>query len=168
MSKRNPLPCQKYLHEILEYNQETGKLFWRHNGRGPQKAGAEAGTNHSEGYRNIAIKRTRYFAHRLAYKMVHGIDPECVDHINGDKLDNRISNLRNCTFKQNSANTKKSSRNTSGYKGVFWRKGKNRFVARIKIDGKTKCLGSFEKAEDAYRVYVEAFSALRGEFARVA
>jgi hypothetical protein len=90
-------------------------------------------------------------------------DPRLVDHINGDRLDNRRSNLRICTSHQNSLNRASSGR--SGYKGVTWHKKANKWQAAIMLHGKTTYLGLFSTPESAYEAYKQAAIDLHGEFA---
>lgn len=90
-----------------------------------------------------------------------------IDHINGDKLDNRIKNLRITTCKQNAQNIGIRSNNTSGYKGVSLTKEKNRWRAYIKVSGKQKNLGFFVKKEDAAIAYNKAAETYFGKYARL-
>jgi hypothetical protein len=89
-----------------------------------------------------------------------------VDHINTNKLDNRRENLRVCTRQQNNCNTNKRSDNKSGFKGVCFEKRRQKFVARIRIDGKLKHLGYFATAAAAHEEYKIAAVKYHGEFAR--
>lgn len=106
--------------------------------------------------------------HRVITEAPDGME---VDHINGDRLDNRRCNLRVCTKQQNVLNQGKRSTNTSGYKGVTWRESKQRWVAQISIrrDGKsaTQYLGLFTDPAEASEVYKAAALRIRGEFARL-
>jgi hypothetical protein len=90
-----------------------------------------------------------------------------VDHINGNSLDNRMSNLRSCTHQQNRCNSKLSSNNSTGFKGVDYMKSKEKFRARIKYQYKEIHLGLFEYAEDAALAYNDAAITYFGEFARL-
>lgn len=92
---------------------------------------------------------------------------EQVDHINGNKLDNRIDNLRNCTAKQNSYNNSIYSNNTSGYKGVVLIKTSGKFRARIRFNNKYLHIGCFNSAIEAAKAYNKKATELFGEFARV-
>jgi len=93
---------------------------------------------------------------------------KCVDHINGDTLDNRLKNLRICTHKENIRNSNKlRSNNKSGYRGVFWCNQKQRWAARIKVDYKSIHLGFFKKAEDASNAYLKAAKNYFGKFASI-
>ena len=93
------------------------------------------------------------YLHRL---IMNPPDNMCVDHINGNKIDNRKSNLRICTNQQNQMNRGKKKNNKSGFKGVWFDKSKNKYRTQISVDGKKKHLGLFEKSEDAYKAYCEA------------
>jgi hypothetical protein len=103
-----------------------------------------------------------YLAHRLAWMYVYGRWPAKgldIDHINGNRQDNRIANLREVTRGQNMQNQRRaSSRSTTGLLGVL-RKSR-RFAAHITADGRTHCLGTFDTPEEAHRVYMDAKSRL--------
>lgn len=88
------------------------------------------------------------------------------DHIDGNKLNNTRSNLRICSHMENMRNRGRQKNNTTGFKGVYFQKSKNRFVAQINIGGKPKYLGSFQSAEEAAKAYAIAVSTHHGEFAR--
>ena len=90
-----------------------------------------------------------------------------IDHINGNKLDNRKENLRYCLHCENTRNSKINSRNKTGYKGVIWHKRDKKFQANIRINGKRIHLGYFIKAEDAARAYNAAAIKYHKEFARL-
>lgn len=93
-------------------------------------------------------------------------DNEFVDHINGDKLDNRKCNLRIVTKSQNGMNSKTPSNNTSGVKGVYWDKRSEKWEASIQINMKKRCLGYFKEKEDAIKARREAEKRLFGEYSR--
>lgn len=101
--------------------------------------------------------------HRLITNAPDGMD---VDHINGDKLDNRCSNLRICTRQQNCWNVPTPRHNTSGYKGVQWRKDRQKWIAVIRVDNNLKRVGSFDTPQEASLAYQEAAKKYFGEFAR--
>jgi hypothetical protein len=88
-----------------------------------------------------------------------------LDHINGSKSDNRLSNLREATKAQNGANTRLSVNNSSGYKGVRWHTAAKKWVAKIKINYKSIHLGLFTDIEDAAAAYQAAALKYFGEFA---
>ncbi len=89
-------------------------------------------------------------------------DDKCIDHINRDPLDNRMCNLRVCNRQENSFNTDKHKDNTSGWKGITFHK--NKYRARIVIDGKSKHLGYFNTAQEAHDAYCEKAKELHGDF----
>jgi hypothetical protein len=91
--------------------------------------------------------------------------PEYLDHINNNRLDNRIENLRVATSKQNTYNTLLNSRNTSGVKGVSWHKGTGKWMARMHINNREQYLGIFDNIEDAERVMKETRQQIHGEYA---
>jgi hypothetical protein len=121
-----------------------------------------------DGYAYISLQNQKCKAHRLAWMHVYGDIPQGIeiDHINGNKSDNRISNLRLATRSENCRNSKLSPLNTSGSKGVSWNKARNKWTAQIKINGRQKHLGVFKNVEDAKSAYAIAAVASYGEFAR--
>ena len=107
-------------------------------------------------------KQTLLLMHRLIMNAKIG---EIVDHINHDTLNNQKSNLRICTNSENRKNSNTRCDSVSGIKGIYWDKRRNKWQSHIKINGKHKHLGFFERQEDAYAVYCEAVKNLHGEFA---
>jgi hypothetical protein len=92
-------------------------------------------------------------------------DPRQVDHVNGDRADNRKVNLRICDASENARNRRKSSANTSGFKGVYFKIQKQKYVAQIEVHGRKKHLGYFKTPELAHEFYCLAADMLHGEFA---
>ena len=159
-----PHPSAQRLTELFKYIPKTGEFIWRVPG--PNRRGI-AGTTHVKGYRQIRIDGILYMAHRVAWMMTYGCWPAGqLDHINGDKADNRITNLREATNGQNKANTFKAQKNSiSGIKGVHqWRS--DRWTAQIRADGKRYYLGSFKTPEEARMAYADAAARYFGEFAQ--
>ncbi len=152
---------QDEIKQWLNYDKNTGIFTWKAErtgvGHGPKKViGAEAGWAQESGRRQIRINKKDYYAHRLAWLYEYGYMPsEFLDHIDGDPSNNRISNLREATASQNAQNTKLSSINTSGYRGVSWRKNRNKWTSGIYIKKKYKYLGSYNTPEEAYQRYLE-------------
>ena len=138
----------RYMRRKLNYNPDTGEFTWR-TGFKQIKRGSVAGSKTKDGYWAIRLRGKLYFAHRLAWLWSNGYDSEnYIDHKNGDRLDNRISNLREVSPRCNTQNTAKTYRKTaSKYKGVA-RKGK-RWRAYIEIAGKKKHLGTFDTEWEA-------------------
>jgi len=91
-----------------------------------------------------------------------------LDHINMNTLDNRKCNLRLCTLGQNNMNRGMIRSNKSGYKGVVWEKDRRKWKAAVSINNKSKRIGSFNTAEEAYEAYCNAIKELHGEFVRLA
>lgn len=113
--------------------------------------------------------QTDIFLHRVVLERMIGrplVSAECVDHIDGDTLNNRRSNLRLATLAQNTRNKRKSVRNKSGYKGVCQEKNPNRWRAQIQVNGHKQRLGGFDSPEEAHEAYIKAAKELHGEFAR--
>lgn len=148
--------------ELLRYDKETGKLHWTQPGVTQRPVGAEAGCICKDGYIRTTIDAKKYANHRLAFVLMNDKWPdEFVDHVNGDRADNRWENLRPCSPAQNSFNAKLSSRNTTGVKGVNICGRTGKFV--VDICGKK--LGSFKDLELAELVVKEYRDTLHGSFA---
>jgi len=161
-------PTQAEVKARLHYDETTGVFTWLASGR-RVSAGMRAGSVTNKGYIRIKINAFPYPAHRLAWLYVHGEWPSTVvDHIDNDKLNNRISNLRLATHSQNCANQKRRITNKSGFKGVSLKTGLDRWQAVFRREGKNHYLGSFKTKEEAYAVYCDAISKVDGEFARAA
>lgn len=142
--------------ERLSYAPETGEFTWLQRTGGQCKVGAEAGSVSRLGYRVITIDRIPYGAHRLAFLFMTGSIPTMVDHINGNKSDNRWTNLRPADHRLNGENQRQAQRHTLGrLLGVARHKG-GRWQAQIKACGKTHYLGLHATAEDAHNAYLVA------------
>lgn len=181
-----PIPSPDELRQLLAYDPETGKLFWKE--RGPEwfrdtdcrtaqhacknwnarYAGREAFTSvDAHGYLIGAIQDVKYKAHRVIWAMVHGAWPDGdVDHVNSDRGDNREVNLRQADRSQNMRNRGATRRNSTGLKGVCWDGEKKKWLAQIKLDGRNKYLGRYDTPEEAHAAYVKAATREHGEFAR--
>ena len=153
------------LNELFDYDKETGNLIWKRKSSAKVKVGDIAGTLKSNGYICVGINHNSYRAHRLIFLMHKGYLPKTIDHINRDKLDNRIENLRAATVSQNQYNRKTNANNTSGYKGVSWHTENKNWVGRINLEGKTIHLGAFDNVEEAAEVVRKAREELHGNFA---
>jgi hypothetical protein len=148
------------LREILHYTPDTGVFVWRVGCR----AGDVAGCPNSHGYRRILINGRSYKEHRLAWLYTEDEWPNGdIDHINGDKSDNRRCNIRLATRSQNIANV----RAISSVKGVSWDKRKCKWQAQIKINGRNVYLGYFGNPQEAAAAYDFAAYVLFEEFARL-
>ena len=170
MPEAKPLPPLEELQRLFDYDQETGELRWKIKRTGGTNAGDEAGYISNPGYRIISLKGRLCMAHRIAWTIANGTIPLelQVDHINGNKSDNRLVNLRLCNGSENCRNRPAPNRNKSGYKGVYWWKEKAAWRADIKVEGKHHYLGTFDTPELAHMAYCKAAAELHGEFARAA
>lgn len=168
-----------YLDEAFDYDAESGSLKWRcrprshfvsdraHANFNARFAGKEAGHAYrSTGYRIVCLGPHGYVGvHRIAVAMMTRQWPEFVDHINGNRLDNRAINLRACTKEENCRNRKRNVGNRSGFKGVSKAPGVRRWQARIQVNKKSINLGMFDTPELAHAAYVAAALQHHGAFA---
>lgn len=155
----------------VSYDPQTGVFTWVPRKASPQWngkfAGKRAGWRLNRGYWVIEINGERFLGHRLAWLIMTGDCPECdVEHENLDKSDNRFCNLRLASRSQNMANTPLRSTNTSGFKGVSWKRHLQKWVAQITHNGKNIYLGVHETKEQAHEAYRVAAERCFGEFAR--
>ncbi|HFK7186555.1 TPA: HNH endonuclease signature motif containing protein [Serratia odorifera] len=151
------------LKNLLNYDELTGEFRWNNHKRMPK--GKPAGTSAGSEYDRIMIKGKIFLSHRVAWFYMTGTDPDrLIDHINGNKRDNRFCNLRLADYSQNMMNSKISSINSSGCKGVSWKKSEGKWRAEGKINGKRKHLGYFENITDAIAAYKEFAITHHGEF----
>ena len=167
-----PLPDIETLNRLFHYDPETGILTWKVgkiNRHAPQREiGSLAGSLNSLGYFKVRVGFGIYSVHRIVWKMHHGTDPGRmqVDHRNGDPSDNRISNLRLATPRDNMRNTPTSRKNTSGYKGVSYISATGKWLASLSYNGEVTSFGCFDTPEEANEVVKEAREILHGDFAR--
>lgn len=167
MAKKPPITHQR-LKEVLHYDPETGIFTWLMFRGGKATAGIRAGRTHYRGYRYIKVKQVAYAEHRLAWLYMIGKMPaDQIDHINGDKADNRFSNLREATNSQNHMNRPVRSDSRSQAKGVKWLPANKKWTARIQVGNKRIYLGFFTTMEEAAEAYRRGAEKYFGEFARV-
>jgi len=143
------------LQKIFEYRD--GDLYWK-----PSKAGTIDGS----GYYQTGIQGKYFKNHRLIFLMHHGYLPALIDHIDGNRLNNKIENLRPATRSQNSFNSMRSKSNKTGIKGVSFREDTKKYRARLYANKKAYELGQFEKIEDAEKAISEAREKHHGNFAK--
>ena len=143
--------------ELFTYDPETGVVAWRHKHRNKQP-GTVAGSLHKNtGYWRLNVFGQKYQAHRIAWLIYHGERPAVIDHINGDKVDNRICNLRSVSPQINAQNLRKASANSkSRYLGANWHKPSGLWQAKIYVGGKYVHIGLFSTEEEAHNAYVQA------------
>lgn len=155
---RLKIQTQSKLCELFDYVAQTGDLIWRERPRKDFKTdqafkswnllypGKIAGHVKSNGYREIGISRTLHIAHRCVWIMHYGpCDDKHIDHINHNRSDNRIENLRVVTVSQNQQNASMRIDNKSGVTGVIWNKANSKWLAVIRVNGKNIYLGSFDQ-----------------------
>lgn len=159
---------QSRLKELLRYNPETGIFNWIIDKGSVAKAGTSPLSVNAYGYARVYVDGRHYLQHRLAWFYMTGSWPtHGIDHINGNRLDNRFCNLREATQGQNMKNIKLPKTNTSGAKGAFWHKRAQKWMAQIKVDGRLIYLGLHPTMEAAADAYKKAAVIYHGEFARV-
>lgn len=156
MTKKNQLTAER-LRALLQYSSETGEFTWLTDRNNRNRRGAVAGRVSQLGYVQIGIDGARYSAHRLAYLFVYGEWPAGdLDHIDQNKLNNRIANLRVASKCENQQNRPIHKNNKSGFKGVFWHTQSGKWAARIGVNGKQRHIGVFDDPEVAYKAYCES------------
>jgi hypothetical protein len=143
--------------DAFYYND--GVLYWK-------KSGKVAGTPHHTGYIQVGYKGKLYGAHRLIFAIHHKWLPEVIDHIDGNRSNNAIENLRPASWSQNLQNMKLRKSNTSGIKNVSWDKERKKWLVQINIDKKRVNFGRFDDLELADLVATEARNKYHGLFAR--
>lgn len=162
MKKLKSLPSKEELEKLLDYSPDSGKFVWKERplnmfpsapkGKtwNVQFAGKEAFTvKNGNGYLCGYINYQKLYAHRVAWKIVNGDEPDQIDHVNGVRDDNSIGNLRAATFFVNAKNTSKRADNTSGTTGVTWVKVSKKWKAFLNSGRKHYILGMFDAFEDA-------------------
>lgn len=159
---------QQLLHELFDY-REDGSLVRKYSTSGNgNHAGKVVGCipkSKTNKYVTTKIKGQHWCVHKLIYMYHHGFVPDQLDHINRNKLDNRIENLRPASPEENASNRKLFSNNKSGAKGVFWDKPKNKWFVYLDVNKTRKNIGYFEDFELAELVAIEARNKYHGAFA---
>lgn len=167
------LPPPEVLRQLIRYEPETGKLFWLARDEkwfgnsayskrsatawNARFSGKEAFTApDSNGYLHGHILGVKTSAHRLIWELCFSVTPYQVDHINGNRADNRLVNLRNAVGSDNNRNQKIPSTNKSGVIGVSWSEKPKRWLAKIDVHRRQIYLGYFVNFEDACRARKDA------------
>ena len=148
---------KELLNELFEYRD--GNLYRKRNNK-------KAGTVRPDGYCQIRVDSKFYLTHRLVFLMHYGYLPDLIDHIDNNPSNNKIENLRPATSQQNQFNSKLNKLNTSGIKGVYWNKQKNKWAARLRLKGRSKHVGFFSDLELADKAMIEARKEYHKEFAK--
>lgn len=178
------LPTPDQLRELLHYDPETGKLFWKERPASMFKDGyfsrqancnrwnvryagkVAMDTKKSDGYKHGTLHGAQISAHRVAWAIHYGAWPvEFIDHKNGVKADNRIENLREASHTENNHNARAMTTNRSGVKGVNWDKVNKKWKVAVMANGKRHHIGRFLSLDDAAAARRSAAEVLHGEFA---
>lgn len=151
----------------LRYEPETGHLFWEKGGRGRKNLNIPTGTlRKKNGYMQTGFMGKMFLNHRLAWLLHNGVWPKAqIDHVNGDRKDNRIVNLREATSSDNNHNRTTGGRGTSGIPGVRFSSWHKKWWARIHSDSRFIHLGFFKDKEEAVSARREAELHYWGRFA---
>lgn len=156
---------RELLQELFDY--KDGELYWKFSRKGgTATAGSLAGCKNSGGYWHTRVNGQRYANHRLIFLMHNGYLPEFIDHIDGDRSNNCIENLRAASRQQNNCNARIRIDSTSGVKGVNWHKKTGKWTVRVQVNKARKCFGLFDDLELAQLVAVEARAKYHKEFAK--
>lgn len=164
---------QEMVRKFIDYDPSTGDCWWKErdkhlftsehwksdnkvNAWNLNFAGKKIKSFCKNGYKRICINSKSYYLHRIIWFYMTGEWPNVIDHINGDPADNRWKNLRNVSQHENTKNQRLRSNNKSGIKGVCFVKSRNKWLASITINGKSKYLGIFDCIPYAVRARKEA------------
>lgn len=149
---------------LQEFNYIDGELYHKYDKNYIAKKGVVAGCI-NQGYRRITLNGKKYLAHRIIFLMIHGRLPKYVDHKDHNSLNNNIDNLRECTFSQNVCNKPKPTNNTSGEKGVYFDKSRNKWRVQMEHLGKQLYFGRYDSFDEACMVAIKKRKELHGNFA---
>ena len=165
MSKKDTFINKELLREIFDY--KDGHLYWKIK-TGPNAViGKKAGCyDASTGYYKARVNGLYYRIHRLVFMYHYGYIPKMIDHIDNNKCNNKIENLREATHAQNQQNSGISKLNTSGFKGVHFDKGTGKWMAKLQLNKKAYYLGLFKTSNEAAEVIKTERERLHKEFAR--
>ena len=159
---------QERLKELFDY--QDGQLIWTVKKAQSIKIGTAAGWAnrdvHGQQYMNIELDGKSYKSHRLVFMYHHGYFPKRVDHIDGNRFNNRIENLREVTASQNAQNSKFRKNNKSGFKNVHFEKRNQKWRVLLQVDGVAKSFGYYDDVELAGLVAAEARDKFCGQYAR--
>jgi hypothetical protein len=154
---------KQFWNSVFEYRD--GNLYWKENSANRNNKGKLAGYLSGAKYYQVRLNGVAYYVHRVIYEMHFGETKSEIDHINRDKLDNRVENLREASRSQNICNNPARSDNKLGIKGVCFHKATGKYNAQININGKRKSLGFFKTIEEAKEKYLEYETLIHKDFA---
>lgn len=151
---------QSQLKELVNYNQETGIFTWKKRTSNRIKIGDVVGNLHNLEYVEMSVGGVRCLAHRLVFLYEYGYIPTLIDHINRNKQDNRMQNLREASYSENALNSKIRSDNTSGFKCVYYDKRNNSWEVKIE----NMYIKKYKTLEEASKKALEIRKETAGEF----
>lgn len=154
------------LKECLSLDVESGELRWRKKIAKKIVVGSIAGRVRDDGYRGIQIMGKRFLAHRIVFAMINGKCIGEIDHINGETLDNRPSNLRVATRSQQNMNKPLAMHNKWGLAGICFHKKSGLYQSKIKANGRKISLGYYSTPEEAHKAYLAGVEKYHGEYRR--
>lgn len=171
-----PVPPIAFLRECFDCNPETGVLIWKARPKShfateskwrrhmTVSSGREAGTINAHGYKVVRVTYSGlaqlYPVHRIVWALLHGRDASVIDHINGNRSDNRAENLRELT---QSENVRKKHPTKAGLRGAHYDKSRGKWLAQIRIDGRQVFLGRFDTEEAAHCAYLSRLQQLQAK-----
>lgn len=157
---------QDILKTHLSYNPDNGIFLRLISNNSQIKVGDIAGSLSDDGYIRIQILGKSYKAHRLAWLYVYGKFPTYIDHIDGNRTNNKLNNIRQCSLSENQKNTKIPIHNKSGIKGVSWNKAYCKWEVNARLNCKKYFLGRFDEISIAAKVYDDFAIQNHGDFYR--
>lgn len=161
------------LRKLFDYDANTGWLTWKTKISNKVLIGKRAGWTYRDPQKDrtsrmVKVRNRNFEEHRVIWAWFYGEWPNGIlDHRDRNAENNRIDNLRDCNYSQNTMNSKKRNDNTSGYKGVSWCRRMRKFVANISLNGKRTTIGYFITAKEAGEAYAKIASEMHGEFANL-
>lgn len=164
--KTHKLPPWEVINYFIRYEQETGLMYWKINASRYIKAGKILGHVNQAGYRKVKFFGTTYMQHRLAWYLHYKTDPKSmlIDHIDGNKSNNKIANLRLADYSQNRINTGIRSNNKTGVIGVHFCKKRKRYTAVVSANGKRVYQKYFDSLQAASKARFAVATEVFGEF----
>ena len=147
------------------FNYKDGKIYWKNSPNWSIDSGAMAGTL-NKNYMRTIIRGVPMYNHQIIFLMHHGYLPECIDHIDRDRSNDRLENLRQVTYSNNAANRDTHITNKSGFKGVSFHKQTGKYQAEIQVRGKQMYLGLFSDPLEASKAYNKYAIAHFGKYAK--
>jgi hypothetical protein len=148
--------------QVIEYRKDGH--FYHKLGNKFREVGDKFGYINAQVYVFVKLGKRNLLAHRAAFYSHYGYLPECIDHINNNKADNRIENLRECTFSQNSHNAKLSKSNTTGVKGVSFHKSSGKYQVQVWRKNKNINGGIYPTIKEAEAAAISLREELHGNF----